>query len=212
VTRISPRATPRKALTLLEVVFAMAIFLLSMVAIWQLSTLGSDRALEVQIQARTSMRCQAKMDEVMVGAEAMNSSGYNSFTDDANKDLQWKLDATSATTTGLWTVKVSVKADMGNGRVIESQLCRMLLDPKTRGSTGDLPIPPPPPNPTPAPSTTTPTATAQPAASAPAAMNKGGNTKGGGPNNTKNPGTNNNNTNNTGTNNTKAGGTNKAGG
>jgi prepilin-type N-terminal cleavage/methylation domain-containing protein len=141
----------RAGLTLLEVIVAMAIFLLSMGALWQLVAVGTERALDVKVQSRASMRCQSKLDEAMVGAQPLSSSGYANFTEDeGDTNLQWKIDATPSQSgaTGLWDVTVSVKADLPSGRVIESQLTRMMMDPTTRGSTMDIPAALPPPNPT----------------------------------------------------------------
>jgi type II secretion system protein I len=137
-------ANGRHALTLLEVIVAMAIFLISVIAILQLVTIGSERALDVRLQMRTSMRCQSKLAEVMIGAETLRSSGsYTNFTDGIDNDLQWKIDATPTDPNQLlWTVKVSVKADLSNGKTVESQLIQMVLNPANRGSTLDPPTPP----------------------------------------------------------------------
>jgi type II secretion system protein I len=126
-------------LTLLEVIVAMAIFLVSVIAILQLVTMGNDRALDVRLQMRTSMRCQSKLAEVMIGATTLGSSGgYANFQDDIDKDLQWKVEATSSDPNQLlWTVKVWVKADLPNGRTVESHLVQMILNPANRGSTLD---------------------------------------------------------------------------
>lgn len=138
------RANQRRALTLLEVLIALLIFLLAVGAIELLSSYSGQRALEVQIQARASMRCQGKMAELIVGSESLNGSGgYTPFQDDFDKDLQWKADITSAGPADLYMVKVSVKAELPGGRVVESVLSQMILDPKVRGTTFDQ-LPPPP--------------------------------------------------------------------
>jgi len=128
---------PRTGVTLLEVIFAMAIFLMAMVAIWQLMLLGSDRAMEVRLQARTSARCQGKLAEVIVSNTPISSAGSYSAFDDADADLQWKLEV-SDEIAGLKMVRVWVKGDL-QGRSVETMLSQMVLDPATRGSTFDLP-------------------------------------------------------------------------
>lgn len=135
--------TRRPALTLLEVVVALAIFSISILAIFQLVGMGTDRAVEVQLQTRTSLRCQAKMAEAVIGAQELTGTGdYQNFTD-ADKDLQWKLEAeTMDENAMLYTVKVWVKGELPGGRVIESYLCQMVLNPKNRGTTFDPPVPP----------------------------------------------------------------------
>jgi hypothetical protein len=127
-------------LTLLEVIVSMAIFLLSISAIFHLLSVGTDAAIEVRLQTRTSMRCQGKMAEVMCGAQALSSTGsYSNFDDsDPDKDLQWRLEATPMDDVQmLWMVKVWVKADLPSGQTIESQLCQMVLNPSSRGTTFD---------------------------------------------------------------------------
>ncbi len=133
----------RSGLTLLEVVVATAIFLISVIAIAQLSNIGSERAMDVHLQTRTSMRCQAKLAEIIIGAEANTSGSYTNFTDDFDKDLQWRAEVSDAGPTGLKLAKVWVKAELSTGKVVESQLSQMYVDPSIRGTTFDQPNEPP---------------------------------------------------------------------
>jgi Tfp pilus assembly protein PilV len=130
----------RSGLTLLEVIVAMAIFLMSIIAIFQLVNMGQDRAMDVRAQARTSLRCQAKLAEMTVdSSQLVSSDSYTAFSD-ADKDLQWKATVEPFDETNrLYTVKVWVKADMPGGRTIESHLCQMVLNPTMRGTTFDDP-------------------------------------------------------------------------
>jgi Tfp pilus assembly protein PilV len=134
--------TGRSALTLLEVIVAMAIFLISVIAIFQLLFLGTERAMDVRLRTRTSLRCQAKLAEIMIGAEPLNSTGsYTNFTD-TDTDLQWKMEATAHPSDNkqmLYTVKVWVKAELPSGKVVESHLCQLVLNPSMRGTTFDQP-------------------------------------------------------------------------
>lgn len=133
----------RSGLTLLEVIVAMAIFLISVIAILQLVLLGGERAMDVRLQTRTSMRCQAKLAEVMAGFTPLSSGGgYTNFDEDFDKDLQWRMEATESVP-GLWDVKIWVKADLASGKTVESSLFQMVLDPSIRGTTFDQPLPAP---------------------------------------------------------------------
>lgn len=128
----------RAGLTLLEVVVAMAIFLISVVAILQLVLMGGERAMDVRLQTRTSMRCQSKLAEVMIGAQAMTPTGYTDFPDGLDKDLQWQLDVKEVPSVAdLWLVTVSVKADLPTGKTVESKVSQMVVDPSKRGTTFD---------------------------------------------------------------------------
>ncbi|MSU80114.1 MAG: hypothetical protein EXS16_18735 [Gemmataceae bacterium] len=130
----------RRGLTLLEVVVAMAIFMISVLAIYQLLTFGRDRALDVQMQTRTSLRCQAKLAEVIVGAVPLQSTGgYSGFDDEKDKDLQWLLTIDELGFDGARQIKVSVKAELPSGRTFETHLAQIILDPEIRGSTLDPP-------------------------------------------------------------------------
>jgi uncharacterized membrane protein YgcG len=183
---------PRKALTLLEVVISLAIFLFSVIAIWQLMLIGSDRATEVSLLARTSMRCQGKLAEVMMGAETnVPSGGYVPYTDDPNLQYRVEVDTTGNEIQGARLVKVFVKSDLPSGKTIESQLCQYILDPQylERGSTMDQTNTPEPGTPTTnstTPSSTTPASNGGGGGAGgmggagPTKGGKGGNTKTGG--------------------------------
>jgi hypothetical protein len=104
--------------------------------------MGSERALDIQQETRTSARCQSKMAEVIIGAVPLTpSGGYASF-EDSDSDLQWKVDVGPSDAVGLYLVKVSVKKDLATGRSIESQLCQMVLDPTMRGNSLERALPP----------------------------------------------------------------------
>jgi Tfp pilus assembly protein PilV len=140
--RRSPSRFRRPGLSLLEVVISMAILLFSIVAIMQLISMGSDRALDVQHQAIGSMLAQRKMAELMVGATPLGSSGYTAFTDEGMENWQWKVDATQNSINGVWNVEVSVKyeaPDANGDNAPTVQLGQMVLDPTLRGSTLDAP-------------------------------------------------------------------------
>jgi prepilin-type N-terminal cleavage/methylation domain-containing protein len=122
----------RRGLTLLEVVIALAIFLLALVPIWHLVSMGSERALDVQQLAQASMLCQGKLDGVKVGAEPLSGGGT---VDIGNLTWNYTIESSPAEVENLHLVKVSVKYERPDGKVIESSLTQMVLDPALRGST-----------------------------------------------------------------------------
>jgi prepilin-type N-terminal cleavage/methylation domain-containing protein len=139
------RHNQRSGLTLLEVVVALAIFGFSIVAIFQLINLGNERAEDVRAQTRTSLRCQAKMAELMIDASQLVDSEFAPFTDTDTKDgdMQWKVKAEAFDDTAkLFTVTVTVKAEIPGGRVVESSLTRMVMSSAHRGTTFDPEIAP----------------------------------------------------------------------
>ena len=126
---------PRPGITLLEVVIAMAIFVMTLPALNALVLLGMQRAEETRILATASLMCRSKMAEIGSGSVPFASSDWSAL-DDPN--WQWKADAGNASgVAGMQTVQVSVKLDNGSGVNYEQTLVQMVLDPAQRGSTQD---------------------------------------------------------------------------
>jgi len=125
----------RPGLSLLEVLTALAIFLVSLIALGQLLTISGERAYEVQQQSHAAQLCQSKLAEVVSGAVSLSSTSA-SFDEDS--DWQWNLDAEQdSSITGLWRVQVKVSRDLADGSHYESTIHQMVLDPSLRGSTAD---------------------------------------------------------------------------
>jgi prepilin-type N-terminal cleavage/methylation domain-containing protein len=126
----------RRGFSLLEVLTALAIFLISLIALGQLISLTGERAVEVQQLSRASQLGQSKLAEVVSGAVSL-SSGSGDFDEDP--DWHWQVDAEQdySGITGLWRVQVKISRDMGDGNPIESTVSQMVLDPSMRGSTAD---------------------------------------------------------------------------
>jgi type II secretion system protein I len=129
------RACPRAGFSLLEVIVAMAIFLMSIAVIGEIVTMGGERALDVEQQSEAMMLCQAKMAEVVAGAQPLSSVSDQSF--DETSDYTWSLDASQNDITNLWNVNVTVKRERSDGTKIQAVLSQMVLDPSQRGSSQD---------------------------------------------------------------------------
>jgi general secretion pathway protein I len=132
------RGSRRRGLTLLEVLIALGIFLMSLVAISTMITLSADRALDVQHLGQATQLCQAKLAEVAAGIVPLSGQTGVPFDEDPN--FLWSLDAEQADIAGLWKVTVRVSLQRSDGSRIESSLDRMLLDPSLRGSTLDAAV------------------------------------------------------------------------
>jgi general secretion pathway protein I len=125
----------RSGLTVLEVLFALSIFLISLIGIGRLISLGADGALTVQDQSRAAQLCQSKLAEVVAGAVPL--SGQSDVPFDEDPSWFWSLDAAQGDIAGLWKLTVRVSRQRPDGTRIESTIDRMLLDPSLRGSALD---------------------------------------------------------------------------
>jgi type II secretion system protein I len=125
----------RHGLTLLEVLVALSIFLIALIGIGRLITLGAEQALNVAEQARAAQLCQAKLAEVVAGAVPLSGQADVPFDEDSA--WLWSLDASQGDISGLWKLKVTVSHQRSDGSRIQCSFDRMLLDPSLRGSALD---------------------------------------------------------------------------
>jgi general secretion pathway protein I len=132
----SPKRHPtRRGFSLMEVLVALAIFLLAFAGISRLVTFASDRALDVKLQSQATQLCQTKLAEVVAGAVPLSSQADVSLDEDPS--WTWSLDAEQGSVPGLWNVTVKVKRQQSSGAHLEASLSQMVLDPSQRGSTLD---------------------------------------------------------------------------
>ncbi len=127
----------RHGLSLMEVVVALAIFLLSFVALGRLVTLGSDQALEAQHQVRAADLCQSKLAEVIAGAVSLESQSEVPFEEDPA--WHWTLDCEKGSYPGLWNVTVRVNRQGSSRTPGFCSLSEMILDPQVHGNLQDTP-------------------------------------------------------------------------
>jgi general secretion pathway protein I len=135
ILRHTPGAR-RPGLSLMEVLVALSIFLLSFAVLSQLISLASERAHDVEMRTRAAQLCQSKMNEVNSGLVPLSSVENTPFDEDG--DWQWSLDAEqSSNVPGLWTVTVHVSRTNPDGLQANTELWGMLLDPSQRGNAMD---------------------------------------------------------------------------
>jgi Tfp pilus assembly protein PilV len=139
---IARRHTPRRALSLIEVLLALTILLLAVVAIGRLVDVGTDRGNDARANTRGTRLAQSKMAEVEAGVIALDSTNTGQFEGD---DAAWSYTVTpeSAGAPNLYTVTVRVTRDI-SGRQFEVILTQMIFDPTLLGSTAQAERPPPP--------------------------------------------------------------------
>jgi type II secretion system protein I len=132
-----PHADVRNGLTLLEVLVALGVFLVSFVALSQLIKMSGDRAVETQQQLQASRLCQSKMAEVIGGAMPLTSQSAVPFDEDPA--WLWSLDCEQSNYPNLWNVSVQVSRQQARGTQVICTLSEMVLDPQIHGSLQDLP-------------------------------------------------------------------------
>jgi len=126
------RREPRRGLSLLEVIVALAIFLISLVAISQLVKSALDRSIEIDVRNYGAMLAQSKIARVVSGDLPLTSVGETTDADDS--DWSWSLDAAQDNIPNLYRVRVEVWRTV-NGRKIEVAFSQYVLDPAKRGGT-----------------------------------------------------------------------------
>jgi general secretion pathway protein I len=128
----------RPALTLLEVVIALAIFLLAMTVFSQMLLRNGEITRDIQRQNLATRLCQSKLSEVVAGVVPLTSQSDTAFDEEPN--YTWSLEADNGSIAGIWNVTVRVtrqQTDAGNP--ISCSLTEMVLDPSIIGSTQDVP-------------------------------------------------------------------------
>jgi type II secretion system protein I len=128
------RAPRRQGLSLIEVLLALAIFLMSLVVIARLVDMGTDREMEARFQNRGSRLAQAKLAEIESGASSLDATEGQFDGDDSA--WSWTMSAEQQTAPSLYLVTVTVTRDV-KGQPFTVTLSQMVLDPTVFGTAGE---------------------------------------------------------------------------
>jgi type II secretion system protein I len=132
------RPAARRGLSLLEVLIALAVFLMAYGAIWQLMNLSGDQAVELTNRNRATQLAQSKLDEVLSGALPLSSQGDTGFEDQYNAPgFTYQIDVADGAVSSLHLVTVTVTRETATSTV-KVQVSQMVLDPAQAGSTQDV--------------------------------------------------------------------------
>ena len=138
---IASRSPHRRAgLSLIEVLLALAIFLMSLVVIARLVDIGTDRELEGRFQTRGARLAQSKMAEIESGAIDLTATGGTFDGDDS--EWSWTAEATQQSAPNLYLVKVTVSRDL-KGSTFSVVLAQMIIDPSVMGAASEATRPDP---------------------------------------------------------------------
>lgn len=132
------RAARRPGMSLLEVIVALAIFIMALAALGQLVQLGMDEAVEADRQTVATRLAQSKMAEVEAGAVSTANGGAGEFTDqetlaDGTALWKWEAVSTEMDIPNLYSVTVTVSlTTSGNGYSLS--MTQLVYDPAFQGN------------------------------------------------------------------------------
>ena len=125
-------------MTLIEVLIALAIFLLAMVVFGEMIIRNGEIARDIQRQNLATRLCQSKLHEAAAGVVPM--TGQDDMPFDEEPDFTWAKTADAGSVDNLWNVTITVKRrQTDTGTPIQCVLTQMILDPSIAGSTQDVP-------------------------------------------------------------------------
>jgi general secretion pathway protein I len=124
----------RPGLTLIEVLVAMAIMLLALVAIGRLVDIGTQSANEARLTARGTRLAESKMAEVEAGAISLNGGSLEGTFEPEEPSWSWAVEPSAAGPANLYQVTVRVNRTV-DGRKFEITLTQMILDPSVMGTS-----------------------------------------------------------------------------
>lgn len=142
--RPGSRRTARPGVSLIEVLVATAIFLVSMTAIGILLRAGSDAALEASRTNLCSQMARTKMAELEAGTgEVTVTPGTTSGTFPERQNYQWEVICVETDVLNAYDVTVRVWNEVGP-RPVEVSISQVVLDPYLMNNAAPLQPPPAP--------------------------------------------------------------------
>lgn len=128
---VSPsRRKKRAGLTLLEVIVALAIFLVSMAAISSLVNRSADLAFDSNLEMTATRLAESKLAEIMSGAEPLTGSA-GTFIEEP--EWNWEvMSSEQGQVPNLWSVNIRVFRIRGDGSEYEVRVSQLMLDPSVR--------------------------------------------------------------------------------
>ena len=130
IVRRSRAPHRRRGLSLLEVLLALAIFLMSLVAIGGLVDFGSDQGMAASMQAAGTRLAQSKLAEAEAGAIDLTAGGSGTFEDEP--EWNWSVESTPAQWPNVYDVTVRVWRE--TSRRYEVTISQTLFDPAQMGN------------------------------------------------------------------------------
>lgn len=127
---------PRRGISLLEVLVALAIFVMALVAISQIIQMSARHARELELEARAVQLCKSQLDKVASGILPLQGTSDDSLSEDPDFTCSIESEQRSEVN-GLWQVRVSVRYTGPGTAKVECNLTQLVFDPSQRGSNLD---------------------------------------------------------------------------
>jgi type II secretion system protein I len=126
-------AHSRPGVSLLEVLVALAIFLIALIGIGKLISDSIETAEEARDLVRAGQLCQSKMNEIAFGIVPLSSQSDAEF--DEAPEWKWSLEASQESSIpNLWRATVRVHKTLPNGNVVETTQSQMIFDSNAKGA------------------------------------------------------------------------------
>ena len=118
-----------RGLTLLEVLLSLGLFLGALAALSQLWYGGVRASVQARLSTQAILRCESKLNEVVAGAVALQTTGDTPFDDDST--WSWNLQVEAGPHADAMQVTVTVSHPGQSGLSSSShQLRRLIRDPQ----------------------------------------------------------------------------------
>lgn len=131
-------SSARPGITLIEVLLGLAIFLLAIVAVGRLATIGTDSAMDSMFEADGVRLAQSRLAEVEAGAIPASSGG--SGVCDEEPAWNWSVESQPTAVPNLYSITVTLSRQV-RGRPMQVVLEQMVFDPVVMGTAAQVPNP-----------------------------------------------------------------------
>ena len=130
------RVSRRAGMSLLEVLIAMAVFLMCLTGIGRLVDAGTDRALEAKYQNVGTRLAQSKLAEVEAGVIKVSEGGSGDFSEDGDDPWQWTVESTQTEVANAYDVVVTVSRPY-RGQTFSVKFAQIVFDPAATGTAAE---------------------------------------------------------------------------
>jgi general secretion pathway protein I len=124
------RRPPRRGISLIEVLLALAILLMSITAIGRLMDMGADHAADAIAQSTGIRLAQSKLAEVECGLIPVNAGGSGTIEEEPN--WSYSIEAAASAVPNVYTVTVTLTRTGGRSHTVS--MSQMICDPQAMGT------------------------------------------------------------------------------